>query len=64
MTNGLQASAMRKARLDAVRASWNGYPLLSADAVRSRDFLHDELGLPEGEGDFAATDIIPALPKR
>ena len=64
LTNGLQASAMRKARLDAVRASWNGYPLLSADAARSRDFLHDESRLPEGEGDFAATDIIPALPKR
>ncbi len=54
---------MRKVRLDALGASGKGGPAPSANAARSQDFLYDEFGLPEGEGDFAATDIIPALPK-
>ena len=63
LLEGLQASAMRKARLDASRASWKGDPLPSTDAARSQEFLYDEFGLPEGEDDFAATDVIPALRK-
>jgi hypothetical protein len=54
---------MRKLRLDALGASGKGGPAPSANAARSQDFLYDEFGLPEGEGDFAATDIIPAVPK-
>jgi hypothetical protein len=60
---GLQASAMRKVRLDTLRASWKGEPLPDAAAARSQDFLYDEFGLPKGGGEFAATDIIPAVPK-
>ena len=61
LVKDLQASAKRKVRLDALGASGKGAP--SANAACSQDFLYDEFGLPEGEGDFAATDIIPALPK-
>jgi hypothetical protein len=63
LVKDLQASAKRKVRLDALGASGKGGPAPSANAARSQDFLYDEFGLPEGEGDFAATDIIPALPK-
>jgi hypothetical protein len=60
---GLQASAIRKVRLDTLRVSRRGDSLPDADAARSQDFLYDEFGLPEGGGDFATTDTITALPK-
>ncbi len=63
LPEGLQTSAMRKARIDALTASWKGDPLPGADAARSQDFLYDEFGLPAGGGDFSLTDIASALPK-
>jgi hypothetical protein len=59
----LRALAMRSARLDAVTASRVGNLLSDSDAARSQDFLYDEFGLPEGGGDFAATDI-PFRPQK
>jgi hypothetical protein len=63
LLEGLRASAMKKVRFDALPPYGKGGPAPSGDAARSQDFLYDEVGLPEGGGDFAATDIIPALAK-
>ena len=63
LPKGLEASAMKKAHIDALAASWKDDPLPGADAARSQDFMYDEFGIPAGGDDFSLNDIASALPK-
>ena len=46
-TPRLRTPEERKARLDALRASWKGRATPGPSAARSQDFLYDEFGLPK-----------------